>query len=48
MLAGGPATMFEFDTGAEGGVLPSDIDGTSSSRRIPQLFATFEIIPRES
>ena len=31
MLAGEPATMIEFNTGTEGGVLPSDMDGTHSS-----------------
>ncbi len=46
MLAGGPATMIEFNTGAEGGVLPSDMDGTNPPPAgSPNYFVTYEVGP---
>ena len=46
MLAGEPATMIEFNTGEEGGVLPSDMDGTLPPPvGSPNYFLTFNINP---
>ncbi len=46
MLAGSPAGMIAFDTGAEGGVLPSDLDGpTPPPAGAPNYFMTYEVAP---
>ena len=47
MIAGDPsAAMIAFDTGQEGGVLPSDLDGpTPPPAGAPNYFMTFEVGP---
>ena len=47
MLAGDPSPgMIAFDTGSEGGVLPSDLDGTTPPPAgAPNYFMTFEVEP---
>jgi Carboxypeptidase regulatory-like domain/S-layer homology domain len=46
MLDGNPATMIEFNTGAEGGVLPTDLEGTTPPPvGAPNYFLTWEINP---
>ena len=46
MLDGLPATMIEFNTGQEGGVLPSDADGsTPPPAGAPNYFLTFNLPP---
>ena len=46
MLAGDPATMIGFNTGEEGGVLPSDLDGLNPPPPgTPNYFLTFEVNP---
>jgi hypothetical protein len=46
MLAGAPAGMIAFDTGAQTGVLPSDLDGpTPPPAGSPNYFMTFDINP---
>ena len=46
MLNGDPATMIEFNTGQEGGVLPSDLDGTiPPPPGTPNYFLTFNLPP---
>ena len=46
MLAGTPGTMIEFDTGGQGGVLPSDLDGsTPPPVGSPNYFFTYDINP---
>ena len=46
MLAGAPAGMIVFDTGAQVGVLPSDLDGpTPPPAGSPNYFLTFDLNP---
>ena len=46
MLSGAPAGMIIFDTGLEGGVLPSDLDGpTPPPPGSPNYFMTYEVNP---
>ncbi len=46
MLAGAPAGMIAFDTGAQGGALPSDLDGpTPPPAGSPNYFMTFDVNP---
>lgn len=46
MLAGAPAGMIAFDTGAQTGVLPSDLDGpTPPPAGSPNSFMTFDVNP---
>ncbi len=46
MLAGAPAGVVAFDTGLEGGVLPSDLDGpTPPPDGSPNYFLTYEVDP---
>ena len=46
MLEGEPATMIEFNTGQEGGVLPSDMDGSlPPPDGTPNYFLTFNLPP---
>ncbi|MFY9549541.1 MAG: carboxypeptidase regulatory-like domain-containing protein [Thermoanaerobaculia bacterium] len=46
MLDGNPATMIQFNTGLEGGVLPSDLDGsTPPPIGSPNYFVTYEVAP---
>ena len=46
MLAGAPAGMVAFDTGAQTGVLPSDLDGpTPPPAGSPNYFMTFDVNP---
>jgi Carboxypeptidase regulatory-like domain/S-layer homology domain len=46
MLDGNPATMIQFDTGLEGGVLPSDLDGsTPPPIGSPNYFVTYQVSP---
>jgi len=46
MLAGASAGMIAFDTGLEGGVLPSDLDGpTLPPAGAPNYFMTFDVGP---
>ena len=46
MLAGDPAGMVAFDTGAQTGVLPSDLDGpTPPPAGSPNYFMTFDVNP---
>ncbi len=46
MLDGQPATMIEFNTGGQGGVLPSDLDGLSAPPPgSPNYFLTFDVGP---
>ena len=46
MIAGAPAAMIAFDTGSQGGALPSDLDGpTPPPPGSPNYFMTFDINP---
>jgi len=46
MIAGAPAAMIAFDTGSQGGALPSDLDGpTPPPLGSPNYFMTFDINP---
>jgi hypothetical protein len=46
MLDGDPATMIEFNTGTEGGALPSDMDGSlAPPPGTPNYFLTFNVAP---
>ena len=46
MIAGAPAGMIAFDTGNQGGALPSDLDGpTPPPLNAPNYFMTFDVNP---
>ena len=46
MLTGAPAAMIAFDTGSQGGALPSDLDGaTPPPAGSPNYFLTFDVAP---